>query len=105
MLRERFKPKWREPLIVADAGGGMVAMAHAVDDLVAAIHVEPAFKRRGVGTTLMGAVEDQILDRFGAARLEGRFCPHCGSFKSWRIEGPSARHGLYETEIGCRSPF
>ncbi len=26
----------------------------------------------------------------------GRYCPHCGSLRSWAITGPSARDGLYE---------
>jgi transposase-like protein len=35
---------------------------------------------------------------------DGRFCRHCGSFKSWRIQGPSARDGLYEC-ADCHGQF
>ena len=37
---------------------------------------------------------------------QGRFCPHCGSFNTGAITGPSARAGLYQCrERVCRSQF
>ena len=35
---------------------------------------------------------------------DGRYCPHCGSTKSWPIRGESARDGLYEC-AGCDLQF
>lgn len=35
---------------------------------------------------------------------DGRYCPHCGSLRSWAITGPSARDGLYEC-ADCRRQF
>lgn len=34
----------------------------------------------------------------------GRFCPHCGSVKSWAIKGETARAGLYQC-ADCRMQF
>ena len=36
--------------------------------------------------------------------LDGRYCPHCGSTKSWPIRGESTRNGLYEC-AGCDLQF
>lgn len=35
---------------------------------------------------------------------DGRFCPHCGSLKSWGIRGKTCRPGLYECG-DCRRQF
>lgn len=56
--------------IVAEVDGRVAGMSHVVDDVIAAIHVEPSMKRRGVGTALMDAAEACILGRFNVARLE-----------------------------------
>lgn len=35
---------------------------------------------------------------------DGRYCPQCGSLRSWAITGPSAREGFYEC-ANCRMQF
>lgn len=55
---------------VADLDGAVVGMCHVVEDLVAAIHVKPAFKRQGVGAALMNSAETAILAVHPRARLE-----------------------------------
>jgi len=35
---------------------------------------------------------------------EGRYCPHCGSLRSWPIRGETARAGLYEC-ADCHRQF
>ncbi len=59
---------------VAEFDGRVAGMCHIIDDLVAAIHVDPAAKRCGIGTALMDRAEADILDRHPAARLEVLSC-------------------------------
>lgn len=56
--------------IVADADGRVAGMCHVAGNLIAAIHVDPAPKRRGIGARLMDAAEARIFKDFERARLE-----------------------------------
>lgn len=66
----RYAEAMWSAFMVAELDGTVVGMCHVVDDLVAAVHVDPAMKRRGVGAGLMDAAEADIFGHFGRARLE-----------------------------------
>lgn len=55
---------------VADVDGTAIGMVHVIGDLVAAIHVDPNFKRRGIGAALMARAELTIFASHMRARLE-----------------------------------
>lgn len=60
---------WRE-FTVADADGQVVGMVHVQGDLIAAIHVDPDCKRRGLGSLLMKHATTTIARGYPVARLE-----------------------------------
>lgn len=66
--RRYAEAMWAE-FAVAEVDGAVAGMCHVVDDLVAAIHIDPGLKRRGVGTELMDRAEARILARYDHARL------------------------------------
>lgn len=66
----RYAEAMWSAFMVAELDGTVVGMCHVVDDLVAAVHVDPAMKRRGIGAALMDAAEADIFGRFVRARLE-----------------------------------
>ena len=55
---------------VADVDGTAIGMVHVIGDLVAAIHVDPNSKRRGIGAALMDRAESTIFASHMRARLE-----------------------------------
>lgn len=77
--RERFESSdpaagycqelWSE-FTVAELDGLPVGMCHVQGDLVAAIHVDPARERQGIGRQLMTWALHEISRGHGAARLE-----------------------------------
>lgn len=60
---------WPE-FIVAELHGAPVGMCHVQGDLLAAIHVDPAWKRRGIGRQLLAQAVREIRRGHAVARLE-----------------------------------
>jgi ribosomal protein S18 acetylase RimI-like enzyme len=67
--RQYAEAMWTD-FSVADLEGAVIGMCHVVGELVAAIHVKPAFKRQGVGAALMNSAETAIFAAHPRARLE-----------------------------------
>jgi ribosomal protein S18 acetylase RimI-like enzyme len=67
--RHYAEAMWAQ-FMVAALDGRVAGMCHVVDDLVAAIHVDPALKRCGIGAALMDEAEQRILAIYSPARLE-----------------------------------
>ncbi|HYE00457.1 MAG TPA: N-acetyltransferase [Alphaproteobacteria bacterium] len=60
---------WQE-MVVAGDGSAVAGMLHVVDDVVAAIHVDPRLRGCGIGGALMDFGEREIFARHAEARLE-----------------------------------
>lgn len=60
---------WRA-FVVADADGAVRGMFHAENDHLHAIHLDPAHKRRGIGSALMDEAERRIARDHAQAHLE-----------------------------------
>lgn len=60
---------WAE-FMVAEADGRVVGMCHVMDDLIASLHVDPAWHGQGIGSRLMEWAEAEVASRFPTARLE-----------------------------------
>jgi ribosomal protein S18 acetylase RimI-like enzyme len=97
-VRTYVRAMWNQ-FSVADEAGEVVGMYHVHGNLVAAIHVDPDCKGRGVGTRLMDAAESEIASRFDEARLEVlAFNRSAQCFYSHR--GWSERRRFYGSECG-----
>lgn len=59
-----------EAFLVAERAGTVAGMAHAMGDLLAALHVDPAAQGQGIGTALLRAAEERIGAGHAEARLE-----------------------------------
>ncbi|HYD67621.1 N-acetyltransferase [Azospirillum sp.] len=57
---------------ISEMKGRMVGLYHADGDLLAEIHVDPRFKRQGIGTAMIAEAEHRIFTSHGTARLEVR---------------------------------
>lgn len=62
------RDKWREFMVAAE--GGILGMFHVEGDHLHAIHLDPAHKRRGIGTRLMDEAERRVARGHNEARLE-----------------------------------
>ncbi|WBV43236.1 GNAT family N-acetyltransferase [Pseudoroseomonas cervicalis] len=56
--------------LVAERAGVLLGMAHAMGDLLAALHVDPRAWGQGVGAALLAAAERRIAEGHAVARLE-----------------------------------
>lgn len=93
-VRTYVRAMW-DQFSVADEAGEVVGMYHVYGDLIAAIHVDPDCKGRGIGSRLMDAAETEIASGFDEARLEvlafnhsaQRFYSHRGWSERRRFSG------------------
>jgi ribosomal protein S18 acetylase RimI-like enzyme len=91
--------KWRE-FIVADEGGVLRGMFHIEGNHLHAIHLDPAQKRRRIGSALMDEVERRVARDHFEAELEVRTF-NTGAIAFYTGRGWAIRGAPYpDTECG-----